>query len=192
MNRYFYIDAEGNQKGTFTALELKQESVKRDTLVWTQGMEQWKRAEEVDELRYLFSGTYQEAPSYTDQPAHPVQFPGGQAIFAPGIDEKERRPMPKTWLVESILVTILPFMLCGSFLSLLGIIGIVYAAQVESFYNRGDYVAATESSRSAGKWTRIAMWIAIGWVLLFVIGMILLFGIIGWAGFSEMGNMIEM
>ena|SRR5690554_1177775 len=189
MNRYFYIDAEGNQKGTFTALELKQESVKRDTLVWTQGMEQWKRAEEVDELRYLFSGTYQEAPSY---PAQPVQSPGGQASYAPGIDEKEQRPMPKTWLVESILVTILPFMLCGSFLNLLGIIGIVYAAQVESFYNRGDYVAAAESSRSAGKWTRIAMWIAIGWVLLFVIGMILIFGIIGWAGFSEMGNMIEM
>src|SRR5690554_1150284 len=174
MNRYFYIDTAGKQKGAFTAIELKEENIKRDTLVWTQGMEQWKRADEIDELRHLFSETYQAPPP--SDPSSPPQQP----------------VMPKTWLVESILVTIIPFMLCGSFLSLLGIIGIVYAAQVESFYNRGDYVAAAESSRSAGKWTRIAMWIAIGWVLLFVIGMILIFGIIGWAGFSEKGNIIEM
>ncbi len=52
---YFYIDAAGKQKGTFSPEELGQESIKRDTLVWTQGMEQWKRAEEVDELQYLFT-----------------------------------------------------------------------------------------------------------------------------------------
>ena len=46
MNRYFYIDTEGKQKGTFSPEELRQERVRRDTLVWTQGMEQWKRAEE--------------------------------------------------------------------------------------------------------------------------------------------------
>lgn len=181
MNRYFYIDAEGKQKGTFTAIELKQENIKRDTLVWTQGMEQWKRAEEVEELQYLFSGTFNSIPSVeVSQASHEV-----------GSEPYPKQPMPKTWLVESILVTILPFMLCGSFLSLLGIIGIVYAAQVESFYNRGDYIASAEASRSAGKWTRIAMWIAIGWVLLFVIGMILLFGVIGLAGFSDIGNLID-
>lgn len=55
MNRYFYIDAEGKQKGTFSPQELQQERLKRDTLVWTQGMEQWKRADEVEELQFLFS-----------------------------------------------------------------------------------------------------------------------------------------
>ena len=77
------------------------------------------------------------------------------------------------------MVTLLPFLLCGSFLSLLGIIGIIYAAQVESYYNRGDYQASVESSRSAGRWTRIALWIAIAWVALMIIVIVtiaLLFG----------------
>jgi len=90
-----------------------------------------------------------------------------------------QQPMPKTWLVESILVTILPFILCSSFLSLLGIIGIVYAAQVESFFNRGDYTASAESSRSAERWTKIAMWIAIGWILLIIVTIILVLVFVG-------------
>ena len=51
MNRYFYIDTEGKQKGTFSPEELRMEQIKRDTLVWTQGMEQWKRGAGVAFLR---------------------------------------------------------------------------------------------------------------------------------------------
>ncbi len=183
MNRYFYIDIEGKQKGTFSPDELRQEHVKRDTLVWTQGMEQWKRAGEVDELLFLFSdvsGNYQ-----TVRTAQTPQYPQPTAPF----EAESRPPMPKTWLVESILVTLLPFIFCGSFLSLLGIIGIVYAAQVESFYNRGDYNASLESSRSAGKWAKIALWIAIAWILLIVITLVLIFGFIGFTGFSMFPGM---
>ncbi|WP_298651324.1 GYF domain-containing protein [uncultured Proteiniphilum sp.] len=186
MNRYFYIDAEGKQKGTFSPEELRREGIKRDTLVWTQGMEQWRRAEEIEELYSLFSDTYREPQVIADQPAVRYDRPGEAA------GPQTHRPMPKTWLVESILVTILPFMLCSSVLSLLGIIGIVYAAQVESFYNRGDYAASLESSRSAAKWTRIAMWIAIGWIALIVIGIILFVVFIGslsgLAGMSDLLN----
>lgn len=185
MNRYFYIDAEEKQKGTFSPDELRHEYVKPETLVWTQGMEQWKRADEVAELSYLFTGssdtpekvlTGQWQQTQQDRPATPY---GSQTL----------QPMPKTWLVESILVTILPFILCSSFLSLLGIIGIVYAAQVESFFNRGDYAASAEASRSAAKWTKIAMWIAIGWVLLIVVTIILVFVFVGSvAGIGELLN----
>jgi hypothetical protein len=181
MNRYFYIDIDGKQKGTFSPDELRQEHVKRDTLVWTQGMEQWKRAGEVDELLFLFSdepGNYQTASS-----SHPSQYPQPTTPF----EAESRPPMPKTWLVESILVTLLPFIFCGSFLSLLGIIGIVYAAQVESFYNRGDYNASLESSRTAGKWTKIALWIAIAWILLIVVSIILFIVFVGsFAGLEEL------
>lgn len=61
---------------------------------------------------------------------------------------------PKNWLVESILVTIfccLPF----------GIVGIVFASQVNSKFAAGDYNGALESSRNAGKWTKISFWIGI-------------------------------
>ncbi len=169
MNRYFYIDAEGKQNGTFSPDELIHENVKRETLVWTQGMDQWMRASEVAELSYIFSETFiaQGAAQPQTQYTHPVMTTTTQ------------QPMPKTWLVESILVTILPFILCSSFLSLLGIIGIVYAAQVESFFNRGDYTASAESSRAAGKWTKIALWIAIGWILLIIVTIILVLVFVG-------------
>ncbi len=56
---------------------------------------------------------------------------------------------PKNWLVESILATIfccLPF----------GIAGIVFAVQVNSKYQAGDYAGALQASKDAGKWTKIA------------------------------------
>ena len=55
MNRYFYIDSEGKQKGTFSPEELKSENIKKDTLVWTQGMNEWMRASSVAELDAVFA-----------------------------------------------------------------------------------------------------------------------------------------
>jgi len=52
---------------------------------------------------------------------------------------------PKNYLLESILTTIcccLP----------LGIVGIVFASQVNSKYALGDYEGAVQSSKEAKKW----------------------------------------
>ena len=60
----------------------------------------------------------------------------------------ETNACPKTWMVESILVTIfccLPF----------GIAGIVYAAKVSSLYASGKIEEAEAASKNAGKWTKI-------------------------------------
>lgn len=73
---------------------------------------------------------------------------------------------PKTWLAESILVTIfccLPF----------GIVGIVHAAKVDSAFNTGNYDEADQASREAKKWLMIGFWIgivAIGLYLIAVVG----------------------
>lgn len=76
---------------------------------------------------------------------------------------------PKTWLAESILVTIfccLPF----------GIVGIVHAAKVDSAFRVGDYDGADRASSEAKKWTMIGFWLGlagIGLYLLFMLGMLL-------------------
>jgi len=72
---------------------------------------------------------------------------------------------PKNWLAESILVTIfccLPF----------GIVGIVFASQVNSKYDAGDYTGAQNASNDAGKWTKIGFFIGIAQ---FVLGCIWVF-----------------
>src|SRR3954469_22379062 len=83
-------------------------------------------------------------------------------------------PMPKNWLVESILVTIfccLPF----------GIAGIVFASQVNAKYGAADYNGAVEASKNAAKWTKVGFFIGLGIYILYIIGMVF-FGMSGfWA-----------
>lgn len=79
--------------------------------------------------------------------------------------QQEHQPAttkPKNWLVESILVTIfccLP----------LGIAGIVFASQVNSKYDSGDYTGAEEASIKAGKWTKWGFFAGLAVVILYAI-----------------------
>ena len=53
MSKYFaFID--GNQQGPFDLYDLKAAGVRPSTYVWCKGMDDWKRADEVDEIRNLF------------------------------------------------------------------------------------------------------------------------------------------
>jgi len=52
---------------------------------------------------------------------------------------------PKNYLIESILVTMC---CCQPF----GIVGIVFASQVNSKYAAGDYLGAQQASDDAKKW----------------------------------------
>lgn len=69
---------------------------------------------------------------------------------------------PKTWLAESILVTIfccLPF----------GIVGIVNAAKISTLFAEGKYDEAEHASRQAGKWTKIGFWVGLGCGVVYLI-----------------------
>lgn len=165
MKQYFYINNLGEQKGPFKPENLRNENIKRNTFVWTNGMEDWLPAKDVEELGFLF--VYQ-----TEN--YPPQNP---PMFEKTNSEREvdiAPPMPKTWLVESILITLIPLITCGSFLSLLGIVGIVSASKVESQYKMGDFEQAIDSAKQAKRWTLVTFWITIGWVLILVILVIVL------------------
>lgn len=162
MTRYFYIDSEGKQKGPLTLDELRIEHIKKESLVWTQGMPEWKRAYEVVELKPLFEVSATSTHNQYNTTPPPYQQ-----------EQTEISPMlPKTWMVESILVTILPFILCGNVLSLIGIAAIVNASKVESLYNSGLYDRAQEASDNAARWTKITFWIAIGAILVAIAAII--------------------
>lgn len=172
MNRYFYIDSEGQQKGTFTLEDLKKEPVRKETLVWTQGMPDWLPAYDVVELRPLFDVS--TTPHNEYEATTPPEQTAQQDTTAQNLPV-----MPKSWMVESILVTILPFVLCGNVLSLIGIAAIVNASKVESLYISGLYDRAQEASDNAARWTKITFWIAIGAIILGIIAIILSFVFFG-------------
>ncbi|MHB1147951.1 MAG: CD225/dispanin family protein [Lutibacter sp.] len=82
---------------------------------------------------------------------------------------------PKNYLIESILVTIfccLPF----------GIVGIVFAAQVNAKYDAGDYEGAAKNSKEAKKW------MIIGLISGLVIGLFYLIFIFAIGGMALMGD----
>lgn len=85
---------------------------------------------------------------------------------------------PKNWLVEAILVTIF----CCQ---ILGIVAIVFAAQVNSKFASGDYAGAESASKDAGKWTKIAFFAGIAWVILCMLWIFL------WGGLAFFSSRYE-
>ncbi|WP_138992324.1 CD225/dispanin family protein [Larkinella sp. C7] len=160
MKQYYYL--EGNQQlGPFTLEELRSKPLKPDTKVWTQGLPDWVAAQTVPEINEWLSRP-QAPPVYPVQPPtpNPPAYQPFQESYTPnqplsaGLGNR-----PKTWLVESILVTLfccLPF----------GIAGIVNASNVETRYSNGDFVGAQRASEEAAKWTKVSFFVSIGfWVL---------------------------
>ena len=73
---------------------------------------------------------------------------------------------PKTWLVESILVTVL---CCLPF----GIAGIVNATKVESRFYAGDVEGAERASADAKRWTMIGLGLGVAGILIYVVLIVL-------------------
>ncbi len=150
MKKYFY--SEGTIKhGPYTLSELQEKGITADTLIWYDGLDEWTPAGELEELSELLASTPPPVPEATtpDIPT-PQAAPKRERIP----EEEKARPRPKNWLVESILATVF---CCMPF----GIAGIVYAAKVDSLYNRGDYRGADFASADAKKWTMVSFWLGI-------------------------------
>lgn len=147
MKKYFYTIGTNNY-GPFTLDELKEKKISRETKVWFQGLGEWKPAGEVPELTEIFKLV---PPPITKSNPN-----------IKNMDNLNNQKPPKTWLVESILVTLfccLPF----------GIAGIVNASKVESRFYAGDIEGANRSSADAKKWTTISFWIGLAVGLIYLI-----------------------
>ena len=55
--RTYYINNGNENGGPFTIEELKLQDISTATLIWYNGMDEWKYAREIEELQFLFSTT---------------------------------------------------------------------------------------------------------------------------------------
>ena len=57
MKNYFFINDKGNQIGPINKEELIKEGIRKDTLIWHDGITDWTTAEKLEELSFLFIKT---------------------------------------------------------------------------------------------------------------------------------------
>ncbi|MDG5800544.1 CD225/dispanin family protein [Marinilabiliaceae bacterium ANBcel2] len=157
MKRYFYLDGD-DRLGPFSKEELQTHNVDHDTKIWFQGLSDWTRAGDIAELEDVF-----ETASSPPPPPPPLSSSNPYSdthIFSK--DKINYSAPPKTWLVESILVTLfccLPF----------GIVGIVNASKVESRFYSGDIEGSQRASAEAKRWTLIGLFSVIALVFLSIL-----------------------
>lgn len=214
----YYIAINNQACGPFDHHELLTNGLTATSLVWAEGMPEWKQAQDVPELQeLLFGNTTEEMrrearrdeeenrptppPLCREEPREtegPRYAPGceaprygagygqqygqqsgrqqaGYGANGPQFDPRNPYgpgvpPCPKTWLAESIIVTIL---CCLP----LGVVGIIKASEVEGLWRSGQYMRAQDASRSAGFWTKLGFFCALGIGLLYCCG--LGFGLLG-------------
>jgi uncharacterized RDD family membrane protein YckC len=80
MNQQFYIEVNGQQTGPFTLENLKTKNIQRDTLVWTDGLSNWTKAEQISGLQSLIQVSPPPLPnSATRTQPPPPRIPIGSA-----------------------------------------------------------------------------------------------------------------
>src|SRR5690348_18294439 len=116
-----------------------------------------------------------DAPEWRQQPGPGQPFPGGYqqapGSAAPQYGQGYQQPAPpyqqgamaqpiQTYLVPAILVTLFCFLPTG-------IAAIVYATQVSSKRDAGDYIGAARASKQARMWTIVSL--AVGVVAIAIV-----------------------
>lgn len=149
---YYYIDDQGEQFGPYTLEIFRLLPLRPQSPVWSTGMEGWITAGEMKEL----DGFIRKSESTPDIPKDTAEPEPLTEMTAPATEDSvSAEPMPRTWLTESIVLTLL----C----SIIGLIPFFHGMQVRSLYRIGDYEGAARESATAKKWLFIA--VAIGLVV---------------------------
>lgn len=179
MLKFYYIDDISKQQcGPFGPQELLSKNIRHETMVWRSGMSDWLRADSVPELAFLFDANVpipQEKPTSVVEESRSVEqesFTSDRSVlnandaFKQNTTTTEERPMPKNWMTESVLLSVL----CCSPVS---VVGIFYASRVQNLYLDGDHDASYRASDLARNWALLGMiFLPVCYMLFFMYTMI--------------------
>lgn len=150
----YWIAKDKERKGPLKAEELISAKITPDTLVWRDGLPTWVKAEELEELAWLFSDEL--PPEVPVQPVAPrVVFRPTQSSFGP-VPSADRPTQPPTYIGWSIAALVL----CCT---IPAIIALIMGSRVSSRYLSGDYDGAKRASESAELWLIVAIVAGLVW-----------------------------
>ncbi len=113
----YYVAVNGQKTGPFSINELKTQNIKRDTLVWTEGLSEWTKAEFIPALKELFKAMPPPVPgsetksSYQQAPPPPPYGGSDQKYF--GYQLARRRERLFATILETIIIVVPLFLLFG-------------------------------------------------------------------------------
>lgn len=145
----WYYAKNGVQLGPIGIDELKSKiasgEVGAGDMVWRDGMPDWRKASEVQELAVVSAAPQPVSPPQgpSEVANSPYAAPRAPSGYNPG-------PVIPNYLWQSIVVTIF---CCWPF----GIPAIVYAAKVDGLRSRGDIQGAMEASKNAKTWCLVSL-----------------------------------
>lgn len=150
----YWIIINNSQQGPLTTDELSAvDGFGTDTPVWHEGLTDWTKAGEIEELRILIE---QKLPDIPQPSADPVIWPAAPApstadayTHQTASTETEQQK-PDTYLVWNIVATLACCIPTG-------IVGIVMSNKVNEAYARGDMQRARKMSERAAWWLLISI-----------------------------------
>ncbi len=157
MKYYYLID--GEQKGPASVEELINSGVKGDTLVWRQGMDDWKRASEVEELHDVIEQNTPPPPPVNSRSTMPPPRTKSETSQVASTDNESGHTAsnatknlqePTNYMVYAILATILCCMP-------LGIVSVIYANKANTSWGAGKYSESIDATQKARLWLIIAV-----------------------------------
>lgn len=120
MSQQFYIAENGQQAGPFTIDELKEKNIHPDTLVWTEGIDSWTKAEYIPLLKEILRATPPPLPNpeknITSQQVPPPPTPTPPPINTDkffGYALASRRDRFFAVILESIILIIPSYIIFG-------------------------------------------------------------------------------
>lgn len=182
----YYMIINGTQAGPFPKEELLSKGLTPGTPVWCAGMSDWRPAEQVSELEYLFQPSDDSAFGAYSQPE---PQPGPYRQYAPGQQYGRQQfygptGVPHTnWMPWAIVATVIN--ICSCIGLIFGIIGIVHASKANNFYQVGDDLQGDSNNSTAKIMTIIAL--VIGG--LGILGNIIYFFIYGAATLASLSSL---
>ena len=138
MEKYFFVDQAGQQRGPIDVEQFLEYGVKVDTLIWKDGMAGWVEAGKVPEVLSIFT------QSRAAVPPPPPHYAVGSSAPVPPVAK------PDNLMVWSILATVL---CCLP----LGIVAIVYSNKVDNLWYAKDYAGAVQAAKNAKTFCLIAL-----------------------------------
>ena len=123
MSQQFYIALNGQQTGPFTIDNLKAKNIQRDTLVWTEGLDSWTKAEHIAILKDVLRATppplTNTETKTTSQQAPPPPTPTPPVFNDKyfGYELARRRERLFATIIEAIIIAVPILLLFGDDIS---------------------------------------------------------------------------